>query len=56
MDPDTLKNVGWLVLWGVAFFAMMRFGCGAHVTRGHGATEGTAAISAWCSCRCTIFP
>lgn len=26
----------WLRLWGVAFFAMMRFGCGAHVTGGHG--------------------
>jgi len=36
MDLDTLKNVGWLLLWGGLFFVMMRYGCGAHVTGGHG--------------------
>lgn len=35
MDVEALKSLGWIVLWGVAFFAMMRFGCGAHIG-GHG--------------------
>lgn len=36
MDSESLKSLGWLLLWGAAFFAMMRFGCGAHVAGGHG--------------------
>lgn len=36
MDPDTLKNVGGLLLWGVAFFVLMRFSRGALVTGGQG--------------------
>jgi len=36
MDIESLKSLGWLLLWGAAFFAMMRFGCGAHGTGGHG--------------------
>lgn len=35
MDLDTLKSIGWFLLWGGLFFAMMRYGCGAHVTGGH---------------------
>ena len=30
MDIESLKSLGWLLPWGAAFFAMMRFGCGAH--------------------------
>ncbi|MBI3777631.1 MAG: YHS domain-containing protein [Gammaproteobacteria bacterium] len=40
MDPDILKNVGWLLLWGGLFLVMMRYGCGAHVTGGHGRHAG----------------
>ena len=40
MDLDTLKNVGWLLLWGGLFLVMMRYGCGAHVTGGHGRHAG----------------
>lgn len=40
MDLDTLKNVGWLLLWGGLFLVMMRYGCGAHVTGGHGHHAG----------------
>ena len=40
MDMDTLKNVGWLLLWGGLFLVMMRYGCGAHVTGGHGRHAG----------------
>lgn len=36
MDSESLKSLGWLLLWGAAFFAMMRFGCGAHRAGGHG--------------------
>ena len=36
MDVESLKSLGWLLLWGAAFFAMMRFGCGAHGAGGHG--------------------
>lgn len=40
MDLDSLKSVGWLLLWGGLFLAMMRYGCGAHVTGGHGRHGG----------------
>ena len=40
MDIENLKSLGWLLLWGVAFFAMMRFGCGAHRVGGHGRRRG----------------
>jgi YHS domain-containing protein len=36
MELESLKSIGWLLLWGAAFFAMMRFGCGAHRAGGHG--------------------
>ena len=36
MDPEALKSLGTLLLWGVLFFVMMRFGCGAHMAGGHG--------------------
>lgn len=36
MDIESLKSLGWLLLWGAAFFVMMRFGCGAHGAGGHG--------------------
>lgn len=47
MDIEALKSLGWIVLWGVAFFVLMRFGCGSHIGghAGHGDgghdTEGT---------------
>jgi YHS domain-containing protein len=36
MDAEGLKSLGWIVLWGLLFFVMMRYGCGAHVMGGHG--------------------
>ena len=36
-----LGNVLYFLLWAVAFFLMMRFGCGAHVL-GHGHQHGTS--------------
>ncbi len=41
MDIEALKPLGWIVLWGVVFFVMMRFGCGAHIGghAGHGEGE-----------------
>jgi Cu+-exporting ATPase len=36
MDAETLKTLGTLLLFGLAFFVMMRFGCGAHMMGGHG--------------------
>ncbi|MDA8107945.1 MAG: YHS domain-containing protein [Betaproteobacteria bacterium] len=36
MDPATLKSLGTILLWGVLFFVLMRFGCGAHIMGGHG--------------------
>ena len=36
MDPESLKNLGTLLFWGALFFLMMRFGCFAHMTVGHG--------------------
>ena len=36
MDPDSLTSLGWLLPWGVTLFAVMRFGCGAHMMGGHG--------------------
>lgn len=35
MDAESLKSLGWLVLWGGLFFVMMRYGCGAHMMGGH---------------------
>jgi YHS domain-containing protein len=31
-----LKSLGTLLFWGLPFFLMMRFGCGAHLMGGHG--------------------
>ena len=36
MELDILKSIGWFLLWGGLFLVMMRYGCGAHVTGGHG--------------------
>lgn len=36
MDGESLKSLGWLLLWGGVFFVMMRYGCGAHMMGGHG--------------------
>jgi YHS domain-containing protein len=36
MDAEGLKSLGWIVLWGLLFFVMMRYGCGAHIMGGHG--------------------
>jgi YHS domain-containing protein len=36
MDPESLKSLGWLLLWGGLFFVIMRYGCGAHMMGGHG--------------------
>lgn len=36
MDAESLKSLGTLLFWGVLFFLMMRFGCGAHMMGGHG--------------------
>lgn len=46
MDTESLKNLGWLLLWGGLFFVMMRYGCGAHMMRGgshesHGGRAGS---------------
>lgn len=35
MDTESLKSLGWLLVWGALFFVMMRYGCGAHMTGGH---------------------
>lgn len=36
METESLKSLGWLLLWGGFFFLMMRHGCGAHMMGGHG--------------------
>jgi Cu+-exporting ATPase len=36
MDTESLKSLGTLLFWGLLFFLMMRFGCGAHVMGRHG--------------------
>jgi YHS domain-containing protein len=36
MEAESLKSLGWLLLWGGLFFVMMRYGCGAHMMGGHG--------------------
>ena len=40
MDAEGLKSLGWIVLWGLLFFVMMRYGCGAHMMGGHGHRGG----------------
>ncbi|MBX3662442.1 MAG: YHS domain-containing protein [Burkholderiales bacterium] len=35
MDTESLKNLGWLLVWGALFFVMMRYGCGAHMMGRH---------------------
>lgn len=45
MDAESLKSLGWLLLWGGLFYVMMRYGCGAHMMRGHaghGGRDGAA--------------
>lgn len=39
MDIKALNSLGWIVMWGIVFFFMMRFGCGAHIG-GHGHGQG----------------
>lgn len=36
METESLKSLGWLLVWGGLFFVMMRYGCGAHMMGGHG--------------------
>lgn len=36
MDTESLKSLAWLLVWGGAFYIMMRYGCGAHMMGGHG--------------------
>jgi len=36
MDTESLKSLGWILLWGGVFFLMMRYGCGRHMMGGHG--------------------
>lgn len=36
MDAESLKSLAWLIVWGGAFYVMMRYGCGAHMMGGHG--------------------
>ena len=36
MEPDAPKNIGRLLPWGVALFAVMHFGCGAHMMGEYG--------------------
>jgi len=40
MDAESLKSLGWFLLWGGFFFVMMRYGCGAHMMGGHGGHGG----------------
>ena len=40
MDTESLKSLASLLIWGGAFFLMMRFGCGAHMMGGHGQHGG----------------
>jgi YHS domain-containing protein len=35
MDAESLKSLTWLIVWGGAFYLMMRYGCGAHMMGGH---------------------
>jgi Cu+-exporting ATPase len=39
MDTEGLKSLGTLLFWGLLFFLMMRFGCGAHIMGGHGKAD-----------------
>lgn len=36
MDTESIKSLISILVWGAAFFLMMRFGCGAHVMGRHG--------------------
>ncbi len=42
-----MEGLLWLLIFGVLFFVMMRYGCGAHITHGghgsHGDPAGTQA-------------
>ena len=40
MDAESLKSLGWLLIWGGLFYVMMRYGCGAHMMGGHGHDHG----------------
>ncbi len=40
MDTESLKSLGWLLVWGGLFYVMMRYGCGAHMMGGHGKHGG----------------
>lgn len=42
MGAESLKSLGWLLLWGGLFFVMMRYGCGRHIMGGRGG-HGNAA-------------
>lgn len=40
MDTESLKSLGWLLVWGGLFYVMMRYGCGAHMMGSHGGGHG----------------
>ena len=40
MDTESLKSLGWFLLWGGLFFVMMRYGCGRHLMGGHSGHGG----------------
>lgn len=35
-----MEGLLWLLVFGVFFYLMMRFGCGAHMVHGHGGAHG----------------
>lgn len=39
MNIAALSSLGWIVMWGIVFFLMMRLGCGSHIG-GHGHQHG----------------
>lgn len=40
MDGETLKWLLTMATWGVVFWVMMRYGCGAHMFRGRHVHQG----------------
>ena len=40
MDTEGIKSLISILIWGAAFFLMMRLGCGAHMMGRHGSHGG----------------
>lgn len=40
---EAMEGVLWFLAYGVLFYFMMRYGCGAHMVHGHGGHKGHAA-------------